>query len=46
MFKPEGASEVKQPEVSNYLAYRSFWDDRLTEYEQIARKIASISKTG
>lgn len=46
MFKPEGASTVQQPEVSNYIAYRNFWDDRLTEYEQLARKIASISKTG
>jgi len=38
MFRPEGSSKVEGPEVSNYMQYKKFWDDRLLQYLMQSRQ--------
>ena len=39
MFRPEASTKIEGPEVSNYMQYRKFWDDRLLEYLMKSRQV-------
>lgn len=39
MFRTEEPTAIKKPEVSNYLAFRKFWDERLLEYLTLSRTV-------
>jgi len=39
MLKPEDVTAVKKADVSNYITYQKFWNDRLLQYLNMARTI-------